>query len=87
MKVNIEKEGNRVFQPVTIKLTIENIDELYYLWHRFNVEDQLGKDLTESPTIEMDYSSMLKLYDFKKTRCIRIQVWRKLNDIIEGELK
>ncbi len=37
MQTRVINEENPKFQPITIQLTIENVDELKDLWHRMNI--------------------------------------------------
>lgn len=43
MKVELKKE-NKIFEPIEIKLVIENEKELCDLWHRMNGSKILFKD-------------------------------------------
>ncbi len=37
MQTRVINEENPKFQPITIQLTIENVEELKDLWHRMNI--------------------------------------------------
>lgn len=75
MQIKIKKKD--IFEPIKIELTIENVDELYFLWHKFNN----SQTNNEGETRQKGYVSSMLPYDESKCGSLEERLFILFDDL------